>query len=593
MCYNLHIMKSKMIFALVLGALVLPAIALAQFTAPTGQPPEDNPPGPVWIYSVNPSTAQTGSFYINGRARAGNLYGNSYVISGGYVRAGTYMQINNGDLRLVNGDVSMQTSGKAIRADGDGTTVLNVGNWGSGSPTGFTMGVYGNLNILGYASAGGTLSVEEVCLDGDCRTTWPSTSVTDQWVNTTGDAMTGTLTITPAGSVTALLVNGGDTAFFAEGAQVGGHFRSEEVLGSRYADVYLADTRYANSEKGIFAQGRQAGGYFQDVGDSGIAYVGYGDLGIDAKGNLAGGHFTDANNSPTEAYAAYGTQGIYAVGTGMGGNFADTDGTSQAYIGYSTYGVYAVGDNMGVYGNGGNYGLYGNGGTYGMYAIGGTYGVLGRGDTGGYFMNAANTTIRTYLGHADGPIVTEGGNVRIHGGNVNVYNPTNDTASVNLGWKNDQARIRYGGTGDGSGAGVEIQGTGDEMKAKFYNDGDFEISGSVATKSAGTTWAVSSDIRLKNVLGTYDHGLDEISKLTPIVFSFKEGNARGIDSADEYVGFSAQDVESVIPEAVYEEEDGYKSLDSDPILWAMVNAIKELKAENDDLRARVEALEAN
>jgi len=61
---------------------------------------------------------------------------------------------------------------------------------------------------------------------------------------------------------------------------------------------------------------------------------------------------------------------------------------------------------------------------------------------------------------------------------------------------------------------------------------------------------------------------------------------------DLHIGFSAHDVQEVIPEAVEEDENGYLIVDNDPILWTMLNAIKELKAQNDELRSRVEALEA-
>jgi hypothetical protein len=57
------------------------------------------------------------------------------------------------------------------------------------------------------------------------------------------------------------------------------------------------------------------------------------------------------------------------------------------------------------------------------------------------------------------------------------------------------------------------------------------------------------------------------------------------------VGFAAQEVQKVIPEAVQENSNGYLTVNNDPIILAMFNAIKELKAENDQLRRRVETLE--
>ena len=55
----------------------------------------------------------------------------------------------------------------------------------------------------------------------------------------------------------------------------------------------------------------------------------------------------------------------------------------------------------------------------------------------------------------------------------------------------------------------------------------------------------------------------------------------------------AQDVQETFPEAVTERNDyGMLSVNSEPITWAMVNAIKELSAENDKLKERLDALEA-
>jgi hypothetical protein len=131
--------------------------------------------------------------------------------------------------------------------------------------------------------------------------------------------------------------------------------------------------------------------------------------------------------------------------------------------------------------------------------------------------------------------------------------------------------------------------------------GNLTISGSHGYKTSGSTWEISSDIRLKDVVGPYMHGLEEISKLSPIVYRWKKDFAerKGVEQETEYVGFSAQAVQEVIPEAVLTGEDGYLQLNVDPILWASVNAIKELKAENDtlkeqneDLLHRIEAIEA-
>jgi len=49
----------------------------------------------------------------------------------------------------------------------------------------------------------------------------------------------------------------------------------------------------------------------------------------------------------------------------------------------------------------------------------------------------------------------------------------------------------------------------------------------------------------------------------------------GIHDTSEHVGVVAQDVQKVIPEAVTENSKGYLLVNNDPIIWTMLNAIKE------------------
>jgi hypothetical protein len=116
----------------------------------------------------------------------------------------------------------------------------------------------------------------------------------------------------------------------------------------------------------------------------------------------------------------------------------------------------------------------------------------------------------------------------------------------------------------------------------------------------GNTWAASSDIRLKVLLGNYTKGLDEITALQPVVFVYKENNPRHLPAHFEQVGFVAQDIQKVFPEAVTEAEDGYLDFNIHAINVAMVNAVKELnnkvelqQKEIDDLKALVNSLIAD
>jgi hypothetical protein len=106
-----------------------------------------------------------------------------------------------------------------------------------------------------------------------------------------------------------------------------------------------------------------------------------------------------------------------------------------------------------------------------------------------------------------------------------------------------------------------------------------------AAKPGGGSWVTWSDARLKDVLGDYDKGLEEIAALKPVRFTYREDNPLNLPADNEFAGFIAQDVRTIFPEAVGEGEDGYLYFDANSVNVAMVNAIRELKAENDRLRA--------
>src|SRR5437588_8929755 len=65
--------------------------------------------------------------------------------------------------------------------------------------------------------------------------------------------------------------------------------------------------------------------------------------------------------------------------------------------------------------------------------------------------------------------------------------------------------------------------------------------GEYASKSSGgTTWAVFSDERLKNIKGRFKPGLSALLQLQPLRYQYKPDNALGLPGESEEVGFSAQ-----------------------------------------------------
>ena len=120
----------------------------------------------------------------------------------------------------------------------------------------------------------------------------------------------------------------------------------------------------------------------------------------------------------------------------------------------------------------------------------------------------------------------------------------------------------------------------------------------IGTTSGTVIGSQSSDIRLKNLIGdgSVPYGLSEINQLNPIKFKYKK---TGGDPDRIQIGFSAQQVKPIIPEAVYdtgeevEGEENILGMDYVNIIPALVNSIKELTAEVESLKTQVAELKSS
>src|SRR5688572_20041388 len=113
-----------------------------------------------------------------------------------------------------------------------------------------------------------------------------------------------------------------------------------------------------------------------------------------------------------------------------------------------------------------------------------------------------------------------------------------------------------------------------------------------ASKTGGGSWLSFSDERLKNIKGNFNSGLKAVMQLQPLRYQYRDNNAAGIKENGEHIGFSAQAVQKLIPEAVTSTSTGYLMVNNDPIIWTMLNAIKEQQQQIDELRQEVSRLRA-
>lgn len=197
-----------------------------------------------------------------------------------------------------------------------------------------------------------------------------------------------------------------------------------------------------------------------------------------------------------------------------------------------------------------------------------------------------------------------------------IYNDgfSNAGLGINLSGGAGELSLFSGGTGDDAGRisfGRRRMDTGvyTERMAIDAVSGVVKLNsygaGTLLTDSSGNVTA-SSDASLKTVTGSFTRGLADVLKLTPRTYHWNEKS--GMNTEDENVGFIAQEVLTAVPEAVgrfktmeVEGREGKKSkkreaaetltLSDRPLIAALVNAVKELKAENDALSARIAKLE--
>jgi hypothetical protein len=116
--------------------------------------------------------------------------------------------------------------------------------------------------------------------------------------------------------------------------------------------------------------------------------------------------------------------------------------------------------------------------------------------------------------------------------------------------------------------------SGDSMVGDYYITGELFVSGNI------TGFANFSDITLKENLEIINDPVDKVMNLNGYTFNY-------IGSDIRMPGLVAQEVEEVLPEAVYETPQGKKALHYANMVGLLVEAVKELKAEVEELKTKI------
>ncbi len=132
-----------------------------------------------------------------------------------------------------------------------------------------------------------------------------------------------------------------------------------------------------------------------------------------------------------------------------------------------------------------------------------------------------------------------------------------------------------------------------------FNDQQVDSLG-VGTAASGTTGQIratnditafySSDESLKENVKNIENPLEKVSQINGVTFDWTEDYIKENGGEDKYfvrkndVGVIAQEVEKVLPEVVATREDGIKAVKYDRIVALLIESIKELKKEIEELK---------
>jgi hypothetical protein len=137
----------------------------------------------------------------------------------------------------------------------------------------------------------------------------------------------------------------------------------------------------------------------------------------------------------------------------------------------------------------------------------------------------------------------------------------------------------------------QLDGSGNCV-ANPGGSGNFVVTVGNGLKPGGGSWGSSSDVRIKTVTGDYTSGLEAVLQLRPVTYVYKGDYAKS-GGGKQFVGLVADEAMKVLPEMVSltkgaidgVEVDDLKVLDTTSLVFALVNAVKELKAEIEALKA--------
>jgi hypothetical protein len=130
--------------------------------------------------------------------------------------------------------------------------------------------------------------------------------------------------------------------------------------------------------------------------------------------------------------------------------------------------------------------------------------------------------------------------------------------------------------------------TGGTLYSLFLHDISGNFIGGITNNNTSTSFATTSDYRLKKDVVRMTGALEKVSLLKPVTYTWKSNNSVS-------QGFIAHELQDVVPECVVGEKDAvdaqgkpiYQGIDTSYLVATLTAAIQELKAEVDSLKQQL------
>lgn len=215
-----------------------------------------------------------------------------------------------------------------------------------------------------------------------------------------------------------------------------------------------------------------------------------------------------------------------------------------------------------------------------------------RTDTGfTYNPSTGALTSTTFVGALTGNVT---GNVTGTVSSLSNHTTTDLTEGTNLYFTTARARlalptvqgtgISYNSTTGVIAIGQAVATNSNVQFANLVTTGTITSTGAISSNGDITAFAGSSDIRKKENIVRIDNALQKVLQLGGYTYNFKNDDRK-------ITGVIAQELEQVLPEAVYEIDDEAlggksKAVRYGNIVGLLIEAIKDLKTELDEIKGR-------